>query len=192
MAGGCRGQASPVCDPKDGDRSKILHTDTHQCAAVGPVLTSHGVPGSGHQDCPRGGCDSAEPYPRPLNSLTASNIATMFATGVPACTLWIESNTKPPPSEKISQRSITSRRTSAGAPNGKVCCVSTPPPQKTSLPLYFAFSIFGSMPLAEHWTGLMMSMPASIIDSKNRSDEPQECLKIFQVVFLWIQLQSAA
>ena len=43
----------------------------------------------------------------PLNSLTASTIATMLATGVIACTLWIASNTKPPPSEKISQRSST-------------------------------------------------------------------------------------
>ena len=80
----------------------------------------------------------------------------------------------PPSSEKISQRFNTSRRTSAGVPKGSVCCVSTPPPQKTSRPLYFAFSIVGSMPLAEHCTGLMMSMPASIIDSKNRSDEPSE------------------
>ena len=35
-----------------------------------------------------------------------------------------------------------------------------------------------------------MSMPASIIDSKKRSDAPQECLNVFQVVFLWIQPQS--
>ena len=31
--------------------------------------------------------------------------------------------------------------------------------------------------MAEHCTGLMMSMPASIIDSNKRSDEPQLAIK---------------
>ena len=47
----------------------------------------------------------------------------------------------------------------------------------------------GSIPAAEHCTGLTMSKPASMNDSKNRSTEPHECLKTFQVVFAWIQSQ---
>ena len=39
------------------------------------------------------------------------------------------------------------------------------------------------MPAAEHCTGLRMSKPASMNDSKNRSTAPQECLNVFHVVF---------
>jgi hypothetical protein len=63
----------------------------------------------------------------PIEFLPRVDHATMFATGVPAWTLWMALKTKPPPSEKTSQRSSASVRTSSGAPNGSVFCVSTPP-----------------------------------------------------------------
>src|SRR5271165_5643589 len=40
----------------------------------------------------------------PLNSRTASNIATRFLMGVPACKLWIELKTNPPPGEDFAPR----------------------------------------------------------------------------------------
>ncbi len=69
-------------------------------------------------------------------------------------------NTKPPPSAKISHRRKTCSRTSAAVPKGNTLCVSTPPPQKTSLSPKFAFSCSGSIPVAEHCTGFRMSIPA--------------------------------
>jgi hypothetical protein len=55
-------------------------------------------------------------------------------------------NTKPPSFEKVSHILSTSSRTCAGVPNGKVFCVSTPPPQKTmSLPNSL-FSLAGPYP----------------------------------------------
>ena len=102
---------------------------------------------------------------RPLNSRTASNIATTFSVGVPAWMLSIALKTKPPPGAKISHRRSTYSRTSAGVPKGKVFCVSTPPPQKVKRSPYSCLSRSGSIPTAEHCTGLTISKPASMNDS---------------------------
>ena len=83
------------------------------------------------------------------------------------------------PGAKVSQRRSTSSRTSRGEPKGRVFWVSTPAPQNTRREPYFRFSSAGSMPVAEHCTGLTMSKPASIKLSRNRSTLPQECLKHF-------------
>ena len=52
------------------------------------------------------------------------------------------------------------------------------------------FQLFASMPVAEHCTGLRMSIPASRNDGMNFDTAPQECLKIFHDVCAWIQSQS--
>ena len=72
-------------------------------------------------------------------------------------------------------------------PNGRVCWVSTPPPQKVMRSPKVALSVFGSMSVAEIWTGLMMSKPQSMKLSMNGNTAPQECLKVFQQVLAWIQ-----
>src|ERR1017187_6319898 len=95
--------------------------------------------------------------------------------------------TKPPPGAKISHRRRTCSRTSATVPNGSTFCVSTPPPQKVRFSPYNAFNCSGSIPVAEHCTGLRMSNPASTNDGKNLITEPQECLKVFHSVWEWIQ-----
>jgi len=56
----------------------------------------------------------------------------------------------------------------------------------TSLP-NSALSFSASMPAAETWTGLRMSNPHSINDGIKVLTAPHECLKVFQVVCLWIQ-----
>ena len=61
-----------------------------------------------------------------------------------------------------------------------------PPPQNTSWSPYFSLSFRGSIPAAEHWTGLMMSNPTSMKFSMKVSTAPQECLNVFQPVLRWI------
>ena len=51
----------------------------------------------------------------------------------------------------------------------------------------FAFNCSGSMPVAEHCTGLRMSKPASMKAGRNFETAPQECLKVFHCVCAWIQ-----
>jgi hypothetical protein len=46
-----------------------------------------------------------------------------------------------------------------------------------------AFKILGSMPAAEHCTGLIMSNPDSINNGMNFSTAPQQCLNVFQEVW---------
>src|SRR5208337_457702 len=107
--------------------------------------------------------------------------------------------TKPPPGAKISHRLRTCSRTSAGVPNGKTFCVSTPPPQKTNRSPKFAFNCCGSIPAAEHCTGLRMSKPASIKDGINLDGTARmferfpECMGMNPVVELFVvrEVQSA-
>ena len=94
--------------------------------------------------------------------------------------------TNPPPGAKVSIRRRTSSRTSCGVPNGSVFCVFTPPPQNTSRLPNLRFSSAGSIPRAEHCTGLRMSKPASTIGSSSGSMPPQQCMNVFHGVWEWI------
>ncbi len=63
-------------------------------------------------------------------SRIAWNMAARFSGGTLAWILCTVLKTKPPPVPSRAMVSATSRYTSSGVPKGKVCCVSTPPPQK--------------------------------------------------------------
>jgi hypothetical protein len=76
---------------------------------------------------------------------------------------------------------LVQRDNMADEPKGRVFWVSTLPPQNTRREPYFRFNSAGSIPAAEHCTGLAMSNPASTKLSRNRSTLPQECLKHFQL-----------
>ena len=90
-------------------------------------------------------------------------------------------------------RRRTSSRTSSGAPVVKTPCVSTSPPQKVmSLPKS-RLSADDSMPTALTCTGLMMSMPISIMSGMISRMAPHEWKKILaslralikSMIFLW-------
>jgi len=72
-------------------------------------------------------------------------------------------------------------------PEGQAFWVSTPPPQNTMSRPNSAFSLRASMPAAESWTGLRMSKPLSMKAGMSEATAPQECLKVFQAVWAWIQ-----
>ena len=123
----------------------------------------------------------------PLNSLTASSMAAMFATGVRACTLWMVLKTNPPSRAKISQRSSTWRRHLVRRAERKhLLRVHAAAPESE----LSAVNRLSGAPAHPHRRTLhrVENVEPGFDEGRDeRSTEPQECLKHFQPVWRWIQ-----
>jgi hypothetical protein len=98
----------------------------------------------------------------PLNSWTASIIAIIFRRGA-RLDVVDRIEYEPAATGKILHRSSTSRRTSSGvAERQRLLGVHPAAPERQPVAPYRLFSPSGSMPAAEHCTGLRMSKPASM------------------------------
>lgn len=114
----------------------------------------------------------------------------MFFGGTLACMLCTWLKMKRLVGLKVLVSCLTFSATSFVEPVVRICWVLQPPPQKQIwLPNCLTRSC-GFMFLAEIWTGLRISKPASMMSGMRGLIEPQQCRKTFMSLFLCTKSQN--
>jgi len=122
-------------------------------------------------------------YRTPLNSCTASIMATMFFDG--GLRLNAVNRVEDEPSAGR-ENLAPAKKPAPGSPRGfrraNMLSIHASAP-KDYLIAEVGLQCSGSIPVAEHCTGFKMSNPASINEGMNFETAPQVCLKVFHGVW---------